>query len=325
MTTAGARAADTSVIMTCFNERAYVETALASVLNQTAADRIVEIVVVDDGSSDGSAELIEAIAKREPKVTLVKAKNGGVAAARNLALDRIQGELVAFLDGDDIWLPDKLEHELPVFDRYPEVGLVYSDFYEFTDAAPDDQRRVHARSYVAGHGKPLADYYLLDAPVIPSTMVVRRTVFALIGGFNTELRVGEDTEICLRIAEQSEFHHIALPLARKRLHASSLSSQQDRLWPNHIKITEQFADRNPTLKALAGKRLSRRAAKVGWGMVQFGDRRRAAIYLGRALRYDPLHVRAYFYLALALLPRSLALKAHRFAGSLQGSVRTHAT
>ena len=308
---------DTSVILTCYNEREKIVEAVRSVLAQTAFDRVREVIVVDDGSTDDSADLVESLAATEPKLTLIRSQNGGVSSARNTALGNVSGDYIAFLDGDDIWLPDKLEIQLPYLDRHPAVGLVYSDFYEFDDGAPDDLDRVHALSYRADDDGLLVGYYLRDAPVMPSTMVVRKSVFDDIGGFNETLPVNEDTEMCLRIAEKFRFHHVPQALVKKRRHAGSLSSQQDRLWPYNIRLTDEFADRNPLLKPLARKRLSLRAAKVGWGMIQVGDRMAAVKFLLRSLRYDPRQVRAYAYVALACVPRIVAVRAHRLIRSMR--------
>ena len=308
---------DTSVVLTCYNEREKIVEAVRSVLAQTAIERIREIIVVDDGSTDDSADLIEALAATEPKLTLIRAQNGGVSSARNKALASVSGDHIAFLDGDDMWLPDKLEVQLPYLDRYPAVGLIYSDFYEFDDGTPDDLDRVHALSYQADNNGLLVDYYLRDAPVMPSTMVVRKLVFDELGGFNETLPVNEDTEMCLRIAEKFRFHHIPQALVKKRRHAGSLSSQQDRLWPYNIRLTDEFAERNPALKPLARKRLSLRAAKVGWGMIQVGDRTAALKFLLRSLRYDPRQIRAYAYVGLACVPRMVAIRAHRLIRSMR--------
>ena len=308
---------DTSVILTCYNEREKIVDAVQSVLAQTAFGRVREIIVVDDGSTDGSGDVVEALAEAEPKLTLIRSKNGGVSSARNTALAQISGDYVAILDGDDMWLPEKLERQLPLLDQHPEVGLIYSDFYEFDDGTPDDLDRVHALSYQADDDRLLANYYLRDAPVMPSTMIVRRSVFEKLGGFNETLPVNEDTEMCLRIAERFRFHHIPQALVKKRRHAGSLSSQQDRLWPYNIRLTDEFANRNPSLKPLARKRLSLRAAKVGWGMIQVGDRTAAVKFLLRSLRYDPRQLRAYAYVGLACVPRIVAVRTHRFIRSLR--------
>jgi glycosyltransferase involved in cell wall biosynthesis len=303
--------ADTSVIMTCYNESRFIVDALRSVFAQTVADRIADVVVIDDGSTDGSRDLIEAFARTEPRVMLLRAQGGGVAAARNLALERVSGAYVAFLDGDDAWTADKLERQIAILDAHPTVGLVYADYFEFDDGRPERLDRCFARSYKLGHDRLLADYYLFDAPVIPSAMVVRKAVFDVIGNFNADMRVGEDTEFCLRVAERFAFHHVAMALAHKRRHAMSLSSRQDRLWPNHVLVTAKFAARNPALEPLARKRLARRAAKVGWGLVQVGERRHALAFLARSMRYNPWQARALIYTCLACVPRSVAATAHR--------------
>ena len=310
---------DTSVIMTCHNEAAYVGHAIKSVLHQTASDRIREIFVVDDGSSDASPDVITHIARSEPRVRYLRLDGVGVSAARNHALDLAEGAYTAFLDGDDLWTPEKLEMQLPILDANQSVGLVYADYDEFDDHQSDIVEHCYPRRFLAGHANLLSDYYVFDSPVLPSTMVVRKRVLDDVGWFDPTFRVCEDTDICLRIAEKYEFHHVPKALLKKRRHENSLSNRQERLWENQVRITQTFASRNPELGALVEKRLSLRAAKVAWGLIETGDRRRMFLFLWRSFRHNPLNSRIYVYFALGCLPERVVQQTHRAIKAMRHS------
>src|SRR5262245_13313488 len=113
-----------SVVIPAYRASGTIGRAVVSLLHQTRTPD--EILVVDDGSPD---DLAAALAPYCDRVTLVRKENGGAASARNLGIDRSRGDLIAFLDADDYWEPTKLERQLSIFRRHPEVGLVASRFY----------------------------------------------------------------------------------------------------------------------------------------------------------------------------------------------------
>src|SRR5689334_13044424 len=112
-----------SVVIPTYNRAHTVVDAVVSVLSQTYED--LELVVVDDGSTDDTAERIAAV--RDPRLSYVRAGHAGVSAARNLGVKHTHGELVAFLDSDDLWRREKLAHEVAFLRARPDVDLVFSD------------------------------------------------------------------------------------------------------------------------------------------------------------------------------------------------------
>src|SRR6476659_8655894 len=120
-----------SVIIPCYNNAPFVAEALDSVLHQTDAKAIKEIIVVDDGSTDGSASVIKEKAALYPLIKYIYQKNGGLSAARNTAIKQAQGSYIAFLDADDVWPPEKIEKQHEAIQRYPEAGLLYTDFFRY--------------------------------------------------------------------------------------------------------------------------------------------------------------------------------------------------
>jgi glycosyltransferase involved in cell wall biosynthesis len=111
-----------SVIVPAYNVEPYLREALESVLAQTVTPH--EIVVVDDGSTDGTGAVADEIAREHPLVRVVRQANGGPAVARNTAIEMSTGEFLVFLDADDVMLPDRIEQQLGYLLAHPEVGLV---------------------------------------------------------------------------------------------------------------------------------------------------------------------------------------------------------
>lgn len=308
-----------SVIMTCHNEASYVEQAIRSVVTQTAFEQVNEIIVVDDGSTDGSAEVLARLSAEIGKLRIVKASGVGLPAARNMALSVASGSYIAILDGDDLWTTDKLERQLPAIESNPQVGLVYGDFYDFTTEDLSDARLVQVRRYGSDAEDLLKSYFVEGGPIVPSTTIIRREVFETVGPFDPEVRLSEDAEMFLRVAEKWAFQHVAGGFLYKRQHGRNLTRRLDALLPVAEMLTERFVARNPRLRPYVGKRLARRNGKAGSDCLAKGERGKALRYFWRAVRLDPFFWRTYAYLGLSLLPPGVGTLVRH---SIRGVLRT---
>lgn len=216
-----------SVVTPAHDAAAFIADTLRSVAEQTFSDW--EMVVADDASSDGTAELVEGFG--DPRIRLVRsAENLGPAGARNLALEHATGELVAFLDADDRWLPEYLERQISRYDAARvagiDVGIVASDaYYEGPEGRlPGTHATRQGRADGAGVTELLA-----GNPVFISALVPRAIVDA-VGGFSTECWGSEDHDLWLRIAERG--HAIVggdEPLVLYRVAEGSVSSSKLRM------------------------------------------------------------------------------------------------
>jgi glycosyltransferase involved in cell wall biosynthesis len=294
-----------SVVVTCHNEEDTIEQAVRSVEGQTAWDAVAEIIVVNDGSEDRSGVVLERLAGEIEKLRIIETPGLGQSAARNRALREARGELIAMLDGDDFWTPEKLACQLPAFERRRNVGLVYGDFVDFSRDDATDGRIVTVRRFDPESKQQLRDYFLHDGPIMPSTAVIHRSVFDDVGLFDESLRIGEDTEFCLRVAEKWRLCHVPGALTFKRRHVGQLSWRLDALLPNAAFVTEHFSARHPQLSALAGRRMARLHAKVSTDCAMKGERRKALRHSLTAIQLAPLYWRAWANLTLLLAPRFL--------------------
>ena len=192
-----------SVIIPAFNVAPYVGRAIRSVLAQTVSD--FEIVVVDDGSTDGTGKVVESI--RDDRLKLIRKTNGGCASARNAGLSRSQGEYAAFLDGDDRWLPGFLERHLTLLERLPEVDLTFS-----LSAVVDEQDRTCGLMKPGGYNSFSFRDLIVENPVgNGSAAVIRRRAIELAGPFDESLPASSDCDMWLRIADLRPGNFVRLP------------------------------------------------------------------------------------------------------------------
>ena len=287
---------DVSVCIPCYNHGRYLDAAVRSVVRQTALDRIREIIVVDDGSTDDTRQRIQALRDEGIALTYIATSNAGPSAARNRALEETSGDFIAFLDGDDIWSPDKTERQLAEVD-HPDVGLVYSDYIDFEDASLDDGKLVCVRR-LDKHGEALvADFYLNDGPIFPSAVILRRDVYDRIGGFDERFRMAEDTDYWLRVALAGyRFRHVPGGLLCRRRHEGNLTHDLERWLDVFEEQTSAYAAIHPFLAPFAKRRLSRRYARIGQSLLAERRIARALSYLRKALQLDPGNARAWSYI-----------------------------
>lgn len=203
-----------SVIIPTYNYSRFIAEAIQSVLDQTMPP--AEIVVVDDGSTDDTANVVRQFA---PAVKYVRQENAGVCAARNRGVQESNGELLAFLDADDIYLPASLEKQVARFNGGVDLGLVHCGLRLF-----DNETGETIREIVDGGEDNVADNLLLwEGPVIagPGAIVVRREAFENVGGFDTAMKVGEDWDFCYRVARKYKIGFVEEPLVLYRSHRSA--------------------------------------------------------------------------------------------------------
>ncbi len=230
-----------SVIIPTYNRAGYIVKTLESVFAQTYTD--YEVIVVDDGSTDDTEEVLKPYYDR---IIYIRKENGGQGSARNVGIKLAKGEYVAFLDSDDLWLPEKLEIQVKFMDDNPEVGLVFSDFvvfYEDDTGCLIEMRKVHLQ------GKELTFQSLFHRNFIPTlTVLVRKSCIDDVGLFDEsrELIVGEDYEMWLRIAMRYRLAHVPEVLAKYRHHDNNIvGTDLEKNYAMHLKVIHKFLAVHP--------------------------------------------------------------------------------
>lgn len=211
-----------SVIVPARNAAPYIEDAIRSALDQTV--RPTEVIVVDDGSTDGTADIARA---QGPLVTVISQRVDGPGAARNLAVAHSTGEWLAFLDADDIWMPNKLERQLARVG--PETRLVFSDRYNIGEL--NGLALVHGDTQPPREGDIFVALMLHENFITTSSVLLRRDAFDEAGGFSNDpdLVVAEDWDLWMRITARHSVEVCHEPLVKYRLHHGGTSRQVDRM------------------------------------------------------------------------------------------------
>ena len=286
-----------AVILTCFNEGAYVEAALASVLSQHAGARISQIVLVDDGSEAGTLAVLDRLEGCDPRLHVLRGPGGwGVSQARNRGVAETSAPLLAFLDADDTWAPEKLGRQLRVLEAEAGLALIYTGYETLASGASSGAaKRVYDLSRSR---RPARRYFLHDPPILPSSVLIRRSAFDRVGGFDQDIRVFEDTDFFLRLARTERFKGLPDPLIRRRYRLHSLSTPRPDLMAHHAYIALHAATQDPRLAGLVPLRLAERAAKLGLVAYYVGDMETARRHRATAMALQPLNPRA---LVLAML------------------------
>ena len=208
-----------SVVIPNYNYGRYLKQAIDSVLAQSYPE--VEIIVVDDGSTDDSDEVLKSYGER---VRWFRQSNQGVSAARNLGIKESRGEFIGFMDADDLWLPKKLELQLELFSN-PSVGMVYCGLqYLSEDKILGENTSGRSGSNV------LKELALMRPPGVPafgSSALVRRECLERVGPFDTQLSTSADWDMCRRIACHYEIGIVREPLMLYRLHPSAMHRNVD--------------------------------------------------------------------------------------------------
>ena len=206
-----------SVVIPAFNASRDIRAAIETALDQTHPP--IEVVVVDDGSDDDTAAIARSVA--DDRVKVLSGPNVGVSAARNAGVAATTGSLVAFLDADDRWLPDKLRRQIDLFGADPRVGVVGS-FMRYVSSS-GRSLGVSGEALDGTSTTRLVEGRLMPFPM--SSTVFRREVFDRLGGFRTELTQAEDIELISRVARDHRVVCVEEVLGLYRVHPGSATAR----------------------------------------------------------------------------------------------------
>lgn len=228
-----------SVVIPAYNAQRTLGRAISSAAAQSFPP--LEIIVVDDGSTDASSH----IAGTFPSVTRISTRHSGPAKARNTGLASAAGEWIAFLDADDQWHTQKLERIAALLSADPEVTVAYSDAIRVVDGVPTRRWSEDARPCA---GNVLADILVANC-VCQSTVVVRRDALLRVGGYDESFAAWEDIDLWLRLARTERFGYAPEVLVDYHMSGCSLSTRADAMATGHFRSVEQ-ALRWPEVLAL---------------------------------------------------------------------------
>lgn len=290
----------TAVIPT-YNARQYVVEAVESALAQSY--RPIEVIVVDDGSSDDTPEVLAPLRNR---IRYIRQENRGLSGARNRGIAESRGELIAFLDADDQWRPEKLRLQWECLQAHPEAHLVHTDLERLRDVEKTVFYVDRGRQEFSG--RCYTELFWKNH-VVPSTVLVTRQCLREVGLFDTGIRKAstQDWDLWIRIARRFPFCYVNQPLVLYREHDTNASRDHRSMIEDELYILAKMLRSDPDLwNRLGSARVRRRMAdlafEIGYQNVEADDLRRARGYFARSLRHAPLRAETWMFWASTLLP-----------------------
>jgi len=302
------------VVVPAYNSQRYIAEALESVAAQTSP--AAEVIVVDDGSADGTADIAEQLG-----ATVIRQANQGVSRARNVGIRAASQPWVAFLDADDCWLPEKLALQWSALQACPKAGFAFGDWEAFDDDRilfPSAlqrfpqylgvQRKSTASFSVCCNGKSLATQHLKKNFIATSTLVVKTELLRAVGLFDPDLKFAEDRDLQMRLMTLTTAAVVEQSVLRYRVHGASASADLVKMWIGRCTVgdkvlthPERYPSEAPAHYRREQFRLLRKAGVHMMSVGQFADARRI---LSDSLRrrYAPSTHAAYFAAWVFMLP-----------------------
>lgn len=277
-----------SVVLTTYNRPDMTVEAIDSVLAQTHPS--FELIVVDDGSTDKTPSVL---AEYGDRIRVVTKPNGGVASARNVGIAHARGELIAFTDDDDVWLPEKLVRQQAYFDAHPEVGLIYCDCERFNEAGV--ARDPDGRTPLSGN---VFTEFVENYFVIFSTIVVPKKVIDHVGTFDEAYTRGDDIDFIARVFEHYPAGYVDEKLIRRRKYLRAKSAAEIRVAGEEQlyyveKFTERYGDTGRLPPRWTARKRARAHMKIGRAFELEGDAAQARRHYAQAIRSDPFLIKSF--------------------------------
>jgi teichuronic acid biosynthesis glycosyltransferase TuaG len=219
-----------SILMPAYNAEKYIAESIQSVITQTLADW--ELIVVDDGSTDNTAAVVGAFAAADARVKYIYQPNGRLGKARNTAFGQSRAELIAFLDSDDLWLPEKLELQVAAL-KEQCAEVVYTDGFIFSDDVVTDESTTFPIISGRNDGLDMFDWLLIRNRIAVLSVMLRREALDRVGPFSERLSFhgAEDYDLWLRLAKQGAvFYGMEERLVRYRRHAAAMTNAESNVF-----------------------------------------------------------------------------------------------
>lgn len=233
------------VVIPSYNSQKYISDAINSVIEQEKY--VNRILVIDDGSVDGTKEVVNRFKRNNQKIEYYYQANSGLSAARNTGIKLSTAKYLAFLDADDVWLPGKLKSQIKVFEttKYKNLGLVYGEYQDINERGNiingfggfrlhpeikgDVAKQLLECNYATGSG---------------SAVLVKRECFDKVGMFDENLKACEDWDMWMRIAQKYAFEYVDSPLVKLRRHSNSMQANRWHMITNQVKLISKMKESN---------------------------------------------------------------------------------
>ena len=295
-----------TIIIPLYNKEASIATALRGVLSQSYQD--FEVVVVDDGSTDGGAAVVEQF--DDPRIRLIRQANGGVSAARNRGIAEARGEHIAFLDADDEWMPTFLEEIAALIAAYPESKARATN-YVFNSNGVKSSTLLRKIPFTEERGV-MTNYFEVAScshpPMWTSAVCIDRDLLQEIGGFPVGIKSGEDLLVWARTAVRTQWAYSMKPLAQYNLgegyDKKNLPPRRQDAGDPVGKALKEIYQSHSDLKGFR-KYISHWHKMRASVAIRYGERKETLYEVGQSLKFNPLNYKVALFGVLAILPKSL--------------------
>lgn len=294
-----------SVVIPLYNKEKFISSTIQSVLNQTFKD--LEIIVVDDGSTDNSVAQVKAFS--DPRIRIISQQNSGVSAARNRGIAEAKGEFIAFLDADDEWHPDYLMTQKQLTQTFPDCQ-VFATKYLFQDSQGSITPLIIRNLPFNSEAGILSNYFLVAStshpPLWTSAILIKKNALRAIGGFPIGIKSGEDLLTWAKLACRFKIAYCKKPLAVFNVEGYNIKDKPKRIPPKDdfvgnelLKLKQEF---HPTYINRYISHWHKMRSSI---FMRLHQRRNSIKEALIGLRYYPLNYKLYAFILLNLLPSKL--------------------
>ena len=284
-----------SVIIATYNCEKYISEAIDSVLTQTIQN--FEIIIVDDGSTDNTRQIVDRYLKNFNNIKYIYQENQGPSVARNNAFTLVDAEYIAFLDADDMWFPNRLKVGVNILDNNPDVGFVHANDLMITEDGKEiirkDKRNTRLLSgYIA------KNLLFRKIHVRGGTILFRTICLENVGILDINLsRIGvEDRDLWYRILREYKAQYVDETIAYYRIRHNSLSKNYVKMMEGRIYLIDKYYPPSKQNKSIRRKLLSSLFYQVALGELWNNNFEGAAVHFTDSLTYNPFRIAIYFYI-----------------------------
>jgi glycosyltransferase involved in cell wall biosynthesis len=289
-----------TVLIPTYNCAKYLPQAVESALKQSYQD--FEVLVIDDGSTDDTAAIVRGLTARHPeKVRYIHQENAGLAEARNAGIKAAQGELIALLDADDMWLPERLQKGVAAIEADPSIGLVHANITRISESG--DILDTPARVEGTFKGNMFLPIFLRQVHISCPTVMFRKACCEKVGYFDSYLtRLGcEDRDLWLRIAQNYKVVYVPEVLAYYRVSSQSMSQNLDKMTKARLYVVDKYFPQSSGHSRIRNKALAKIFRDIGDLSLLKKQYAAACEQYRRAIKHDPLCFWAWINLGKGIL------------------------
>ena len=308
-----------SVIIPTFNSAAFISDAIESVFSQTYKD--FEVIVVDDGSTDNTRSVVEYyVDKYGDRIRYFYKENRGAGSARNYGVEHTGGGLIAFLDSDDLWYPEKMERALITLNRHPDCNFVCHSYRVRWDSGQKDEFRVNEH-YNTLMPEQMFREFFFENRIGTSTVVMKKDLFYKAGGFDESIWTGQDYDLWVRCARVAKIYFLDEILSEYRRRKGSITSFVEKKLPCELKIMEKYLGLFPEgeREQIRRQKLRNIYVSVAMRVLESDNRILSRRYLLEGLKQQPFNLRTiilFFCVLMFRKPLSVVARLDRLYRSL---------